>query len=47
MGGEQMIKIEIHDRDDLENLIDVIRDIVLGNDLIDWILTKLEDFDAS
>jgi hypothetical protein len=47
MGGEQMIKIEIHDRDDLENLIDVIREIVLVKDLIDGKQTKLEDFDAS
>jgi hypothetical protein len=47
MGGEQMIKIEIHDRDDLENLIDVIREIYLVKDLIDGKQTKLEDFYAS
>ena len=42
-----MIRIDIHDREDLENLIDVIREICLVKDLIDGAQTKLEDFDAS
>ena len=42
-----MIRIDIHDRDDLENLIDVLREICLVKDLIDGTQTKLEDFDAS
>jgi hypothetical protein len=42
-----MIKIIIHDREDLENLMDFIQEICAINDAYNRGQTKLDDFDAS
>jgi hypothetical protein len=41
-----MIKIIIHDREDLELLIDVIREVVLVNDLVGSRQTTLHDHEG-